>query len=71
MDFDRFSDIDELYVSLPLDKVEALEDMVTLGTSGLVKVTIPFFLDAFFPYLFGSLLVSCEFPFGHYIVQFL
>ncbi|XP_020251428.1 general negative regulator of transcription subunit 3-like isoform X1 [Asparagus officinalis] len=42
VDFERFSNIDELYVSLPLDKVEALEDMVTvtLGSSGLVKAAL-------------------------------
>ncbi|XP_024023498.1 CCR4-NOT transcription complex subunit 3 isoform X3 [Morus notabilis] len=37
-DFDEFSDVDELYSSLPLDKVEALEDLVTIGPPGLVKV---------------------------------
>ncbi|KAF2288236.1 hypothetical protein GH714_005204 [Hevea brasiliensis] len=37
-DFDEFSDVDELYSSLPLDKVESLEDLVTIGTPGLVKV---------------------------------
>ncbi|XP_021620466.1 general negative regulator of transcription subunit 3 isoform X3 [Manihot esculenta] len=36
-DFDDFSDVEELYSSLPLDKVEALEDLVTIGTPGLVK----------------------------------
>ncbi|RAL51962.1 hypothetical protein DM860_010680 [Cuscuta australis] len=36
-DFGEFSDVDELYSSLPLDKVEALEDLVTIGTPGLVK----------------------------------
>ncbi|XP_024023499.1 CCR4-NOT transcription complex subunit 3 isoform X4 [Morus notabilis] len=36
-DFDEFSDVDELYSSLPLDKVEALEDLVTIGPPGLVK----------------------------------
>ncbi|GMI84998.1 hypothetical protein like AT5G18230 [Hibiscus trionum] len=30
-DFDEFSDVDELYNSLPLDKVEALEDLVAIG----------------------------------------
>ncbi|GKV07390.1 hypothetical protein SLEP1_g19173 [Rubroshorea leprosula] len=30
-DFDDFSDVDELYSSLPLDKVESLEDLVTIG----------------------------------------
>ncbi|OMO62301.1 hypothetical protein CCACVL1_22902 [Corchorus capsularis] len=30
-DFDEFDDVDELYQSLPLDKVESLEDLVTLG----------------------------------------
>ncbi|KAK8531672.1 hypothetical protein V6N12_053137 [Hibiscus sabdariffa] len=30
-DFDEFSDVDELYSSLPLDKVEALEDLVAIG----------------------------------------
>ncbi|XP_048333384.2 general negative regulator of transcription subunit 3 isoform X1 [Ziziphus jujuba] len=38
-DFDEFSDVDELYSSLPLDKVESLEDLVTIGASGLVKGT--------------------------------
>ncbi|KZV53742.1 hypothetical protein F511_00008 [Dorcoceras hygrometricum] len=36
-DFDEFSDVDELYNSLPLDKVESLEDLVTSGPSSLVK----------------------------------
>ncbi|XP_010906715.1 uncharacterized protein [Elaeis guineensis] len=36
-DFDEFSDVDELYSTLPLDKVEALEDLVSLGPSSLVK----------------------------------
>ncbi|XP_010529007.1 PREDICTED: general negative regulator of transcription subunit 3-like [Tarenaya hassleriana] len=36
-DFDEFSDVDELYSSLPLDKVESLEDLVTTGP--LVKGT--------------------------------
>ncbi|XP_075510347.1 uncharacterized protein LOC142546488 isoform X2 [Primulina tabacum] len=35
--FDEFSDVDELYNSLPLDKVESLEDLVTVGPSNLVK----------------------------------
>ncbi|XP_042033141.1 CCR4-NOT transcription complex subunit 3-like isoform X2 [Salvia splendens] len=35
-DFDEFSDVDELYSSLPLDKVESLEDLVT-GPPSLVK----------------------------------
>ncbi|XP_047314642.1 general negative regulator of transcription subunit 3 isoform X2 [Impatiens glandulifera] len=37
-DFDEFSDVDDLYSSLPLDKVEALEDLVTIGPPGLTKV---------------------------------
>lgn len=37
-DFDEFSDVDELYSTLPLDKVESLEDLVTVGPPGLVKV---------------------------------
>ncbi|XP_054811066.1 uncharacterized protein LOC129312447 isoform X2 [Prosopis cineraria] len=36
-DFDEFSDVDELYSSLPLDKVESLEDLVTIGPPGLAK----------------------------------
>lgn len=32
-DFDEFDDVDELYSSLPLDKVETLEDLVTIPTS--------------------------------------
>ncbi|KAL1532906.1 CCR4-NOT transcription complex subunit 3-like isoform X1 [Salvia divinorum] len=35
-DFDEFSDVDELYSSLPLDKVESLEELVT-GPPSLVK----------------------------------
>lgn len=35
-DFEEFSDVDELYSSLPLDKVESLEDLVTIAPS-LVK----------------------------------
>ncbi|GMH20076.1 hypothetical protein Nepgr_021917 [Nepenthes gracilis] len=38
-DFDEFSEVDELYNSLPLDKVEALEDLVAIGP-GLVKATV-------------------------------
>lgn len=38
-DFDEFSDVDELYNSLPLEKVESLEDLVAIGTPALVKVT--------------------------------
>ncbi|XP_059668207.1 uncharacterized protein LOC132313456 [Cornus florida] len=36
-DFEEFSDVDELYDSLPLDKVESLEDLVTIGPPALVK----------------------------------
>lgn len=36
-DFDDFSDVDELYNTLPLDKVESLEDLVTTGP--LIKGT--------------------------------
>ncbi|KAE9612515.1 putative CCR4-NOT complex, subunit 3/ 5 protein [Lupinus albus] len=36
-DFEEFSDIEELYSSLPLDKVESLEDLVTIPP-GLAKV---------------------------------
>ncbi|KAJ8550714.1 hypothetical protein K7X08_000084 [Anisodus acutangulus] len=36
-DFDEFSDVDELYSTLPLDKVESLEDLVTVAPPGLVK----------------------------------
>ncbi|KAF4397134.1 hypothetical protein G4B88_008980 [Cannabis sativa] len=36
-DFDEFCDVDELYISLPLDKVEALEELVTIAPSSLVK----------------------------------
>lgn len=39
-DFDEFSDVDEFYSTLPLDKVEALEDLVTMGQPGLAKVCI-------------------------------
>ena len=39
-DFEEFSDVDELYSSLPLDKVEALEELVTIGPPGLVKVNL-------------------------------
>lgn len=37
-DFEEFSDVDELYNTLPLDKVESLEDLVIIGPPGLVKV---------------------------------
>ncbi|XP_021283540.1 CCR4-NOT transcription complex subunit 3 isoform X3 [Herrania umbratica] len=30
-DFEEFSDVEDLYHSLPLDKVESLEDLVTIG----------------------------------------
>ncbi|KAK8953007.1 hypothetical protein KSP40_PGU008988 [Platanthera guangdongensis] len=36
-DPDEFSDVDELYSSLPLDKVEALEELVLHAPSSLVK----------------------------------
>ncbi|KAK9671701.1 hypothetical protein RND81_12G048600 [Saponaria officinalis] len=36
-DFDEFSDVDELYSTLPLDKVEALEDLVSIVQPGIVK----------------------------------
>ncbi|KAL4591799.1 hypothetical protein LXL04_004771 [Taraxacum kok-saghyz] len=36
-DFDEFDDVDELYNTLPLDKVESLEDLVTIGPPGIVK----------------------------------
>ncbi|XP_019453075.1 PREDICTED: CCR4-NOT transcription complex subunit 3-like isoform X2 [Lupinus angustifolius] len=36
-DFEEFSDIEELYSSLPLDKVESLEDLVTIPP-GLAKL---------------------------------
>ncbi|KAK4359617.1 hypothetical protein RND71_021846 [Anisodus tanguticus] len=39
-DFDEFSDVDELYSTLPLDKVESLEDLVTVAPPGLVKVSV-------------------------------
>ncbi|KAF3957385.1 hypothetical protein CMV_017596 [Castanea mollissima] len=38
-DFDEFSDVDELYINLPLDKVESLEDLVAIGPPSLVKAT--------------------------------
>lgn len=38
-DFDEFEDVDELYSSLPLDKVESLEDLVTIVPPSLVKAT--------------------------------
>ncbi|TMW95814.1 hypothetical protein EJD97_008309 [Solanum chilense] len=41
-DFDEFSDVDDLYSTLPLDKVESLEDLVTVVPPALVKgVTVP------------------------------
>ncbi|XAR68674.1 hypothetical protein NMG60_11003881 [Bertholletia excelsa] len=36
-DFDEFSDVDELYNTLPLDKVEGLEELVAIVPPGLVK----------------------------------
>ncbi|XP_022932656.1 CCR4-NOT transcription complex subunit 3-like isoform X2 [Cucurbita moschata] len=38
-DFDEFSDVDDLYSSLPLDKVESLEDLGTICPPSLVKGT--------------------------------
>ncbi|GAB2265410.1 hypothetical protein Dimus_000468 [Dionaea muscipula] len=35
--FDDFTEVDELYESLPLDKVEALEELVAAGPPGLGK----------------------------------
>uniref|UniRef100_A0A453H0H3 CCR4-Not complex component Not N-terminal domain-containing protein n=1 Tax=Aegilops tauschii subsp. strangulata TaxID=200361 RepID=A0A453H0H3_AEGTS len=37
-DFDEFSDVEDLYSTLPMEKVEALEDMVSLAPSILIKV---------------------------------
>ncbi|ONM07708.1 transcription regulator NOT2/NOT3/NOT5 family protein [Zea mays] len=39
-DFDEFSDVEDLYSTLPMEKVEALEDMVSLAPSSLVKPTV-------------------------------
>ncbi|KAM7250158.1 hypothetical protein ACFE04_022041 [Oxalis oulophora] len=36
-DFDEFSDVDDLYNTLPLDKVESLEDLVTIVPPAHVK----------------------------------
>ncbi|GJM96053.1 hypothetical protein PR202_ga12859 [Eleusine coracana subsp. coracana] len=36
-DFDEFSDVEDLYSTLPMEKVEALEDMVSIAASSLVK----------------------------------
>ncbi|CAM0875638.1 unnamed protein product [Alopecurus aequalis] len=36
-DFDEFSDVEDLYSTLPMEKVEALEDMVSLAPSSLIK----------------------------------
>ncbi|KAI3518781.1 hypothetical protein L1887_07594 [Cichorium endivia] len=36
-DFEEFEDVDMLYNTLSLDKVEALEDLVIIGPPGLVK----------------------------------
>ncbi|XP_030453236.1 uncharacterized protein LOC115674860 isoform X2 [Syzygium oleosum] len=38
-DFEEFSDVDDLYSTLPLDKVESLEELVTIGPPGLIKGT--------------------------------
>ncbi|KAM7269054.1 hypothetical protein ACFE04_024551 [Oxalis oulophora] len=38
-DFEEFSDVDDLYNTLPLDKVESLEDLVVIGPPSLVKGT--------------------------------
>ncbi|WJX83114.1 hypothetical protein P8452_65798 [Trifolium repens] len=40
-DFDEFDDVDELYISLPLDKVDTLEDLVTIPTSVAVAKVAP------------------------------
>lgn len=48
-DFDEFSDVDELYNTLPLDKVEILEDLVAIGPPGLAKVT--YFCYFLFPFI--------------------
>ncbi|XP_031502877.1 general negative regulator of transcription subunit 3 isoform X2 [Nymphaea colorata] len=38
-DFDEFDDVDELYISLPLEKVEALEDLVAISP-GIAKAVV-------------------------------
>ncbi|KAF3621445.1 hypothetical protein FXO37_32790 [Capsicum annuum] len=50
-DFDEFSDVDELYSTLPLDKVESLEDLVTVGPPGLVKTLISCAFTAYVRFL--------------------
>ncbi|XP_038989823.1 CCR4-NOT transcription complex subunit 3-like isoform X2 [Phoenix dactylifera] len=57
-DFDEFSDVDELYSTLPLDKVEALEDLVSLGPSSLVKVISIYWLLSSTYWLLSSSLVK-------------
>ena len=37
-DFEEFSDVEDLYITLPMEKVEALEDMVSIAASSIVKV---------------------------------
>lgn len=48
-DFDEFDDVDELYISLPLDKVDTLEDLVTIPTSVAVAKVFVY-----------SLLIGCK-----------
>lgn len=43
-DFDEFDDVDELYSSLPLDRVETLEDLVMIPP-GPVKVFVSCFVQ--------------------------
>ncbi|KAF8043587.1 hypothetical protein BT93_A1802 [Corymbia citriodora subsp. variegata] len=38
-DFEDFDDVEDLYSTLPLDKVESLEELVTIGPPGLIKGT--------------------------------
>lgn len=54
-DFEEFSDVDELYISLPLEKVESLEDLVTIPP-GLVKVNYMSYTTLIAEYYYYSVL---------------
>ncbi|KAL8167152.1 hypothetical protein V2J09_008651, partial [Rumex salicifolius] len=66
-DFDEVSDVDELYETLPPDKVEALEDLVAIGQPCLVKVCHLFLLNSIW-FIFFS--VKLDFSISEYIGLF-
>ena len=45
-DFDEFSDVEDLYSTFPMEKVEALEDMVSFAPSILINVSCELLIES-------------------------